>query len=314
MPDPINFDDKFESLFLTEILTYLSLKNDLQNSARRVSKSWKKICESYKLEWIKALNRKDSRVMLLELNSEKGKTMNDNVVQITGKRDKKSHRYPIRFKNWLTGENETLTIKICNLFPFIFTSVDSDEGKDNKNVPNLLEYSKAGLLRVSHGMLLDEVLTLARFEQNSITGLPFEGSYQEFAHLPRSHPLLARLNADMWTYWLIDPKSTAFTSTHGTILDVVSCEFLRRGPEAYGSFYAQQDKPWAQDGPGGRYLGQNMLRFMRLFAQERVTGSFWVTNKYKTGSIMVACTDPEEYESPEDIINFGEVYLVKGKS
>lgn len=149
MPNPLDFNDKFESLFQTEILTYLSLKDDIQTSARRVSKSWKQACEAFKTSWIEKLDAK-SKVVLLELNSAKGKTLNGNIVHITGARDKKSHRYPIRFENWLTGESETLTIKICNLNPTA-TKHKTDLKEDS---PNLIQYTTNAKLRRSHGMML----------------------------------------------------------------------------------------------------------------------------------------------------------------
>jgi hypothetical protein len=147
MPDPITFDEKFESLFQSEILCYLSLKEDIQ-PARQVSKAWKTTCDGYKASWIEALDAKSS-VVLLELTSAKGKTLNGNTVKITGKRDPKSHRYPIMVDNWITGETETLNMKICNLNP---TATRRAKTKDD--TPNLLQYSDNALLRVSHGMML----------------------------------------------------------------------------------------------------------------------------------------------------------------
>ena len=148
MPNPLEHDDKFESLFQSEILTYLSLKDDIQPGARMVSKSWQKASQAYKASWIEALDAK-SQVVVLELASAKGKTLNGNTAKITGKRDEKSHRYPIVVENWLTGESETLNIKICNLNPTATHRTDVEE-----DTPNLLEYSQNAKLRRSHGMML----------------------------------------------------------------------------------------------------------------------------------------------------------------
>ena len=148
MPDPLQHDDKFESLFQSEILTYLSLTDDLQPGVRVVSKSWNKACETYKTAWIEALDAKRP-VVVLELTSAKGKTLNGNTVKATGPRDKKSHRYPIAVENWLTGESETLTIKFCNLCPTATHRTDPE-----KDAPDLLKYSKNAKLRISHGMML----------------------------------------------------------------------------------------------------------------------------------------------------------------
>ena len=102
----------------------------------------------YKKSWIEALDAK-RHVVLLELTSPKGMTLNGNTVKVTGKRDKTSHRYPIVMNNWLTGESETLNIKIFNLNPTATHQADPDA-----EAPDLLKYTKNAKLRVSHGMVL----------------------------------------------------------------------------------------------------------------------------------------------------------------
>jgi hypothetical protein len=148
MTDPLEYNDKFESLFLSEILTYLSLTDDIQAGVRGVSKSWHKMCQLYKTAWLEALDTKRSAV-LLELTSAKGMKMNGNKAQITGGRNPKSHRYPVTMDNWLTGESELMTFKICNLNPFATLRADADA-----ETPNLIQYSTTGKLRKSHGMML----------------------------------------------------------------------------------------------------------------------------------------------------------------
>lgn len=148
MPDPLEHDDKFESLFQSEILTYLSLKVDIQPGARIVSKSWQQACQAYKTAWIEALDAKRP-VVLLELASAKGKTLNGNTGKITGKRDEKTNRYPIVIENWLSGESETLTFKICNLNPNATHRADPEV-----ETPNLIQYTENAKLRRSHGMTL----------------------------------------------------------------------------------------------------------------------------------------------------------------
>jgi hypothetical protein len=148
MTDPLEYNVKFESIFLSEILTYLSLTDDIQAGVRGVSKSWHKTCQLYKTAWLEALDDKCPAV-LIELTSAKGTKMNGEKVQITGGRDPKSHRYPVTIDNWLTGESELLTFKICNLNPFATLRADPDA-----ETPNLIQYSTNGKLRYSHGIIL----------------------------------------------------------------------------------------------------------------------------------------------------------------
>lgn len=144
----MEYDDKFESLFQSEILTYLSLKDDIQPGVRIASKSWNKTCQVYKTALIEALDAKRS-VVVLELTSARGKTMNGNTFKITGERDPKSHRYPVKYDNWLTGESEILTFKICNLNPNATHRADPEA-----ETPDLVQYSTTAKLRRSHGMML----------------------------------------------------------------------------------------------------------------------------------------------------------------
>ncbi|CAJ1959030.1 unnamed protein product [Cylindrotheca closterium] len=292
MPDPLEYDDKFEFLFQSEVLTYLSLKDDIQPGVRIVSKSWRLACEAYKTAWIEALDAKHS-VVVLELMSAKGKMLNSNTAKITGKRDAKSHRYPILVNNWLTGESDILTIKICNLNPTATHRADPEA-----DAPDLLQYSRNAKLRRSHGMMLDQMLMLARYETNTINGNLVPGEFRDFINLPRGHPALAQLNANMWTYWTVPPKLAGLYG-RGTVSDLVSMALMNNDPSLV---MAKEDKLWPQDGEKGVHLVRNMVRFMRTWSDQRVYGTFWVSHKFKTGSIMTEYRDG----------NFGQVYLVKG--
>jgi len=288
----LEYDDKFESLFQSEILTYLSLKNDIQSRARIVSKSWQEACQAYKTAWIEALDGKRS-VVLLELTSAKGKTLNGNTAKITGERDPKSHRYPIVIDNWLTGESETLTFKICNLNPNATHRADPEA-----DTPDLLKYTTNAKLRRSHGMMLDQMLMLARYETNIINGNPIPVPYRDFMNLPRSHPALARLNANMWTWWTVNPK-LAGVNGRGTISDLICTAMMDND---FSLHMAKEDKLWPSDGEKGVHLVRNLIRAMRSWPDQRRYETFWVTHKFKTGSIMTACRDGK----------LGQVYLVKG--
>lgn len=120
----------------------------------------------------------------------------------------------------------------------------------------------------------------------------------EFANLPRGHPVLGRLNANMWTWWAANPK-LAGISARGTISDMVARSIIDNDPSRQ---LAREDKLWPQDGPAGSDLAQNLIRFMKTWATDRVTCDFFVSHRYKTGSIMTSFRDGE----------FGQVYLVRG--
>jgi len=235
-------------------------------------------------------------IVLLELTSTKGKTLNDNSVTITGQRDPKTHRYPIVFENWLTGESETLTIKICNLNPTTNYKFDTEKKKDYRN---LVEYTSNGNLKKSHGLCLHAMLMCARWETNKINGNMYEGDHADFIRLPRENPILTQLNANMWTWRTVAPKIAGIHG-RGRIADLV-CHALMNDDDS--SEQAQTDKPWPLDGPNGIHLARNMVRAMKDWAVHRVTDMFLVSHKFKTGSIMTTFHQDGR---------LGQVYLVKG--
>lgn len=143
---------------------------------------------------------------------------------------------------------------------------------------------------------------LARWETNVVNGMLFDGDYNTFANLPRGHRVVARLNANMWTYWTVQPKLAGLYS-RGTILDCICKAMMDRDPSVLMAKNDTSPTPWPQDGPNGMYMARNMIRFMRTWATERVTSGFWVSHRYPTGSIMTAVGEDGK---------FGQVYLVKG--
>jgi hypothetical protein len=144
----------------------------------------------------------------------------------------------------------------------------------------------------------DQMLMLARYESNMINGNLFRGDYREFIDLPRSHPTLAQLNASMWTWWTVPPKLAGIHG-RGSISDLISVAVMEND---ISLVVATEDKLWPQDGEKGAHLVRNMVRAMRTWADQRVYETFWVSHKFKTGSIMTVYRDG----------TFGQVHLVKG--
>lgn len=142
------------------------------------------------------------------------------------------------------------------------------------------------------------MLMIARWESNIINGSPFPGSYVDFKNLPRNHPILQRMNANMWTWWTVPPKLAGINS-RGAISDVVCDNLMGNDPSIA---MAKEDKLWPSDGEKGVHLIRNMVRAMRSWADQRVHETFWVSHQFKTGSVLTTYRDGE----------FGQVYLVKG--
>ena len=146
----------------------------------------------------------------------------------------------------------------------------------------------------------DQMVMLGRFESNAINGNFFRGDQRDFFSLPRNSLVLARLNASMWTWWTVHPKLAGIHS-RGSISDLI-CAAVSDNDISLQ--VASRDELWPQDGEKGAHLVRNMIRAMRTWADQRVHETFWVSHKFKTGSIMTAYRDG----------TFGQVYLVKGHS
>jgi len=288
-----------------ETLTYLALQE--VQALRSVCKRWKEHCTDFKTYFLEVLdNTNQTSVRLVGL---KDKRWNDKIG-IT-KKENKRYLVTLLSQYWLTGEYQTVCVeKICNLHPFCSTT-PAEPPKTNE----VLEYTHNAKLRVSHSMLLDQLLMLARWESNSIQDYLFKGSYETFCSLPRNDLIIGRLNSFLFTWWRNNPNLVGITAP-GSICDAVARsvmdthEEISKGLTEFSKGLTKQDisQKWNVDGPSGRDMVRNFLRFMRSWEQERITGYFFVVGVYKTGTIMVHV---ESIEDGEDV-SLGKVYLVKG--
>ena len=291
-------------------LSYLTLV-ELQESARPVSKDWKGACDEYKTWWVQNYLTINNQVALMGL---KGSTqLNGKIVRILGPPNARG-RIPVEMgKNHLTGIVKKVGVLIQNLNPFC-TSNDSDTASvHHHNIPDLTEYSSDSRVRRSHGMMLDQLLMLARWQVNVLGGRTVATSIPEFFTLPRSHPGLCELNKDIFMWWTTNPKIAGHRNTQGTILDVlVQRLFAEESQDAYEEVL-QEAPLWRADGPNGEYLARNYCRFLRTWETDRVVGAFMVYKVYPTGTIMVKV---QEHVDDLDTIEqaLGTVYLVKGHS
>ena len=284
----------------TEVLSYLSLRQ--VQRLRSVSTSWRSHCEDYKRLFLLRLKTLPTKVLILELQSTKGKLLNGRIGTIQGKPTKQG-RLPVGLTNWLTGEVESVTFKPCNLHPFFY------QKEETMNCPeeSLLNYTSNSKLSRSHGMILHQILGLARWACNLIKGSPFDGPYEEFLNLPSTHPFILRMNSAIFTWWTTPPSLANLPGLQGSILDICTRGLMLGDPHDTKKGLAQENKLWHQDGPQGVYMSRKFVQFMKSWGHERVTSGFWVARVYSTGTIMVQVDDPEDPTT-----SLGQVYLVKG--
>jgi hypothetical protein len=112
--------------------------------------------------------------------------------------------------------------------------------------------------------------------------------------LPLSHPSHVESSARMFDYCTEPPfRCSRSRRKYGTALDYVvgMCVVNFDDLEEYSVSKARYDKLWPADGYQGKEIVRNFFHFMRSWKEERVTGGFWVTDVFKTGTVMIHLLD-----------------------
>eukprot|EP00485_Elphidium_margaritaceum_P010029 CAMPEP_0202690574 /NCGR_PEP_ID=MMETSP1385-20130828/5520_1 /ASSEMBLY_ACC=CAM_ASM_000861 /TAXON_ID=933848 /ORGANISM="Elphidium margaritaceum" /LENGTH=552 /DNA_ID=CAMNT_0049345849 /DNA_START=16 /DNA_END=1674 /DNA_ORIENTATION=+ len=298
MTDPLTDLDNDCCCSIFSFLTLL----ELQTTVRLVCKNWRDRCEEFKQLWIQLLTNVNRKVEILSLQSAKGKSLNGRIGRIVHKtNNNQSQRFSVSLVNYITGKTDFVALKPCNLNPFYYRIGEEDD----EQLKLIADYTSNSRLLVSHGMLLDQILMLARWFCSNIEGTDAPKNFADFFQLPRQSKVLGRLNSTLFTWWKTDPR-LASRCADGPVLDCV-VKSLAHQEVDLSTRLATNDKLWPSDGPGGKYMARNFCHFMKTWDVERITGEFWVVRVYPTGTVLVKIDDEhDKYGS------LGKVYLVKG--
>lgn len=190
------------------------------------------------------------------------------------------------------GEVESIGIKAQNMNPFL---THEQEAKENLRL-GFINYSSDARLKEGHGRLFDQVLACMRFAVNVANGFPYyDGDFNDFFRLSRSDPRVAAMNSQIFTMYKVKP-STIGLNGMGFVEDSYTCEnedfsifqntiraVLQVSPyEAYGKL-----TKYERDGPDGRLILRNFVRFMDSWDKERISGDFWIARIVATGTLCV---------------------------
>jgi hypothetical protein len=290
----------------TGILSHLTL-SEIQESFRSVSKNCRTEVDNYKAFMVEQLlSHKNLKVLVVGLESEKSKLLNGKIGHVDTHKRKKDGRFAIRLHvNWLSDDSEVKGLKLSNLHPFFRHQPD-----DSFSCPPLLaDYTDTTNMRESHGRLLHQLLAFAKWFVIEVEGIEFPGDLNHFMSLPLSHPFHMETSARMFDYWTEPPfRCSRSRRRFGTALDYVVGMFMFNfeDVEEHSVSKARYDKLWPADGNQGKDMVRNFFHFLKSWKEERVTGGFWVTDIFKTGTVMVHLLDLNDPES------FSTVYIVKG--
>eukprot|EP00978_Attheya_sp_CCMP212_P006266 scaffold14188_cov50-Attheya_sp.AAC.5 len=281
------------TILADEIFGCLTL-TDLDESTRKVSREWNEASTAKRAYHLKCLNKKGTRVKIFGLTSAAGAKLNGTIGTVAGERHEVNGRFPVKLVHSITGVEETKAIKPLNLNLFVA------QKKEEEEEMSIVNYTKNAKLRTAHGMILDQILTLARWESNKICGNKLTNTYESFVKIPRSNPEMGRLNSLTFTYWHTSPALAGYRGVEKPLFD--STVDTLADQEDHICRTLGTETKWNADGPNGKYVVRNFVRFMRSWEKERITGEFWVMKVVPTGTIMVSKGEG----------GLGPVYLVKG--
>jgi len=289
---------------LQEALSYFPLAE--LDDLRKISKDLQSSCNTRKT-FIRSLLRKGRKVEIVGLASEKGKFLNGRIGIIgcemsttTG-----TGRLPVNILH-LTGTSQHLAVKPQNMNPFLPAKVEQAEDRRQRDI----RYSSDGKVREGHGRFLDQVLMLNRSAVNDITCDCDIHDFNEFMNLPRGHPVIAKLNFQVYTMYKVLPRMAGYQtgkSGNVSILDKTVMSLVDN--EQMSIDYFGKMGKWEMDGRNGEWIVRNMVNFMKTWDDERIYGQFWVYKIVPSGTLLVKVEDPEQ---STDEGGLGDVYLVKG--
>jgi len=310
--EPITFENLHEDV-LVKALSFLSL-HELENVQHvdGIPNNLTKAC-NVRETYVRSLLTKGKKIKIVGLTSDKGKAINGRIGIIIGSAPQSSDgatRHPVHIVP-ITGESsETLGVLLRNMNPFLTPEEEAEEDRRQR----FIRYSSDGKIREGHGRFLDQILMLNRAAVNELTGDCVINDFSQFMELSRSDPDVALLNAQVYTMYKVDPTMTGHKGVNVSVLDKTVSTIIHNEQMAIDHF--GNTAKWEQDREdlsGSKYnlIVRNMVRFMRVWDEERVHGMFWVHKLVPAGTLLIQIEEEEE-DGITTGKNLGKVYLVKG--
>ena len=291
------FDDLGENVS-HNVLSHFHLAE--LDTVRQASKFMESACNTRK-EFIHGKLNERKSVEIMGLTSERGKQINGRLAVVTGPIN--NGRYPLKIQH-LTGEIERVSLKAQNINPFLKPEQEAKE----KSRLDFINYSSDAKVREGHGRLLDQVLMTLRYAVNVMNGCSFyEGDWNSFMRLPRSHQGVMMCNTQVFSLYRVKPSSAGYKlSGDQPILDSTVQSLIDYEDNAIN--YFGKMAAYEKDGKGGKLIIRNFVRAMESWDTERIFGEFWIARICKSGTVVVQKKGGPEFGEPE----LGDVFLVKG--
>jgi hypothetical protein len=222
------------------------------------------------------------------LTSAAGAKLNGTIGTVAGKRHEVNGRFPITLVHSITGIKEIKAIKPVNLNLFVAQNGTEEE----EEIMSIVSYTKTSKLRTAHGMILDQILTLARWESNIICGNKLANNYEAFTRIPRNHPEMPRLNSLTFTYWHTSPALAGYHGVEKPLFDLTVEALAVRNTDKMESGWTQ----WKIRGPKFRpihaVLGKRTNHW-RVLGHE--SSSHWDHHGFKTRARIGSCVSRQGY-------------------
>ena len=265
-----------DETILREILSYFTLI-ELNDSIRKVSKSFHNISQHVKQFHFNTLSRDHSIVQIIGLTQELSMRTSNCQSSHSAKigitiyeKEKRSHNskqeeeeeegtcFPIQLIEEITGEEKIIRIKPYNLniYPSKLLVLQREQAL------NAISYSHDGTIRLPHDALLNHCLQLSRWHCNIISGYCyFPNDYASFQQLQTNHhPALVKISSVMYSLWNVKPSCMG---RHGkfSILDLTIMELMKSNDYIVQQF--GRKSKWKVDGLSGELIVRNYVQFMK---------------------------------------------------
>ena len=302
-----------------EVLAFLYF-DEVGGAPRAISRHWSSCANDRRAQHHAQLGVEGGCVARIAgLQSAAGQLVNDKIGAIVGY-VAASGRYAIA---WQRADGSTIqkSIKPRNLVPLCAVALERVAHRYDaaKNaylhrplrtplgmVTGAYGSYRSGRIDIRHGVAEDMALMIGRWQMNESYDNVYDRSIplHQFLSMNRGDPRMYKVSTSMWTRW---EMSCGDEYNHQTVRELIEATLVTNVPAVCGGVPLSAEvstldvrrrlpAPRGEAGEGplesaDRALLGNLLRFLRTWGSERVSGPFYVVRDAPNGTLLVEALD-----------------------